>query len=198
MKIPTKKAENYIRSFGMTNLQVQSDLLGLEQKLGIDIGAKDHLTEDKDATYYPQFSEAIREEASKMSEHYEVFYCLEKSIRALIIQKFISTKGTNWWNTCVSQKIQTDAMGARQKEIDNGITSRSDELLDFTTFGELSEIITTNWDVFGDTFSSQKAVRKVMANLNLLRGPIAHCCALAEDEVNRLQMSVKDWFRLME
>lgn len=34
------------------------------------------------------------------------------------------------------------------------------------------------------------AVEKVMASLNLLRGPIGHCCRLSEDEVDRL--AVKD------
>jgi hypothetical protein len=47
-------------------------------------------------------------------------------------------------------------------------------------------------------FSSQKAFTKIMTSLNMLRGPIAHCCPLAEDEVVRLQLTVKDWFRLME
>lgn len=28
--------------------------------------------------------------------------------------------------------------------------------------------------------------------------PIAHCCPLAADEVIRLEITVKDWFRLME
>jgi len=37
-----------------------------------------------------------------------------------------------------------------------------------------------------------------MANLNTLRGPIAHCTLLAEDEVVRLRLSVRDWFRQME
>src|SRR5687767_13044783 len=46
---------------------------------------------------------------------------------------------------------------------------------DFTTFGELGEIIKTNWDLFGSVFSSPKAVERVMANLNTLRGPVAHC-----------------------
>jgi hypothetical protein len=40
--------------------------------------------------------------------------------------------------------------------------------------------------VFGSTFSSVKAVEHVMANLNSLRGPIAHCSPLAEDEIVRL------------
>ncbi len=47
-------------------------------------------------------------------------------------------------------------------------------------------------------FTSAKAVEKVMASLNMLRGPVAHCTPLAEDEVVRLGLSVRDWFRLME
>lgn len=37
-----------------------------------------------------------------------------------------------------------------------------------------------------------------MANLNVLRGPIAHCSPLAEREVLRLQITIEDWFGLME
>ncbi len=68
----------------------------------------------------------------------------------------------------------------------------------FTTFGQLSNIIESNWDLFGSTFSSVRAVNRVMANLNTLRGPIAHCSPLAEDEVVRLRLTVRDRFRLME
>ena len=73
-----------------------------------------------------------------------------------------------------------------------------EESIDYTTFGELGEIIKSNWDLFGSIFNSKKAVEKVMANLNALRNPIAHCSLLAEDEVLRLRLSVRDWFRLME
>lgn len=43
-----------------------------------------------------------------------------------------------------------------------------------------------------------KAVERVMGNLSVLRGPIAHCSPLADDEVVRLKLTVRDWFRLME
>jgi hypothetical protein len=76
--------------------------------------------------------------------------------------------------------------------------SRSSDELDYTTFGELSVIIASNWAIFGGLFSSRKAVEKVMASLNSLRGPIAHCSPLAEDEIMRLRLTVRDWFRLME
>jgi hypothetical protein len=38
---------------------------------------------------------------------------------------------------------------------------------------------------------------KVIAVLNVLRGPIAHCTALAPDEIIRLRLAMADWFRLM-
>ena len=82
--------------------------------------------------------------------------------------------------------------------MDAGVTIRSDEEIDYTTFGELSTIIKSNWDIFGDIFNSPKAVERVMSNLNTLRAPIAHCSKLAEDEEVRLQLSVRDWYRLME
>jgi hypothetical protein len=78
------------------------------------------------------------------------------------------------------------------------MTRRSTDELDYTTFGELNVIITANWDIFGGSFSSRNAVNKVMASLNSLRGPVAHCSPLAADEVVRLQLAVGDWFRLME
>ena len=77
------------------------------------------------------------------------------------------------------------------------MTPRSDDMIDFTTFGELGQIIAANGKIFGDTFRDLKGVSRVLASLNSLRAPIAHCCPLAEDEVSRLQISLKDWFRQM-
>jgi len=63
----------------------------------------------------------------------------------------------------------------------NEPTQKRKLIENFTTFGELGEIIKANWDILGDTFNSKKGVEKVMANLNVLRGPIAHCSPLASD-----------------
>jgi len=79
-----------------------------------------------------------------------------------------------------------------------GLTPRSDEYLDYSTFGELSEIIKRNWTHFGQIFASVKAVERVMGLLNSIRGPIAHCSPLAEDEIARLRLAVKDGFRIQE
>ena len=70
--------------------------------------------------------------------------------------------------------------------------------IDFSTFGELGEIVRSNWESFDAIFTSEKAFSKIMTSLNMLRNPIAHCCPMAEDEIIRLRLTLKDWFRLME
>lgn len=153
----------------------------------------------QDQDYYPQLDREIRQEAKNMSEHYEVFYSLEKSIRSLVAETLEAAEPAGWWASGrVPQKVKQEAESRMQREIDTGMTPRSTEPIDFTTFGELGEIIKNNWDVFAAIFASQKAVERVMTSLNTLRGPIAHCSPLAEDEVVRLRLSVRDWFRLME
>ncbi len=192
-------AERIVKLFGMSNQLLENGLDRVEDGLKVDLGRLKKLRADKDSTYYPQFDEAVRLEASRMALHYEIFYCLEKSIRKLIAETLEVAEPKTWWNPKrVSQLIFTETERRIQKERDSGITMRSENPLDYTNFGELGEIIKSNWDVFGSLFDSPKAVERVMNNLNLLRAPIAHCSPLAEDEVLRLRLSVKDWFRLME
>ncbi|WP_275154637.1 Swt1 family HEPN domain-containing protein [Elizabethkingia meningoseptica] len=133
-----------------------------------------------------------------MAKHYEVFYCLEKSIRSLVVELMEEKYGNNWWDK-VKEDIRRNVETNIKREEDSAFTIRSEEKIDYTTFGELSQIVIGNWEAFENLFRrGQKAFQKIMTNLNQLRGPIAHCCPLAEDEVVRLELTVKDWFRLME
>lgn len=191
------RAEDAIKLFAMTSQLIERDLDQLEHLHAIDL-RRDHRTSaDVDEAYYPQIESAIRAEAAEMAPHYEVFYSLETTIRSLIRDQ-LQTADESWWASRVPQQIRGDAEKRRQREVDSGVTPRSDDPVDFLTFGELGEIIKNNWDVFGAVFSSSKAVEKVMTALNTLRGPIAHCSPLAEDEVVRLRLTVRDWFRLQE
>jgi hypothetical protein len=194
-----KDAESTLKLFAISNQLVEYELDRVEREFAIDLGRGHTAALEKDETYYPQIDRAIRQEAAAMSQHYEIFYSLEKTIRSLVGDTLQTADGDGWWTGGrVPPKIKQDADARLQREIDSGMTVRSSAPLDFTTFGELGEIIKTNWDLFGSVFSSPKAVERVMANLNTLRGPVAHCSPLAEDEVVRLRLSVRDWFRLME
>lgn len=193
------RSEEVIKLFGIANQLAEHDLDRVERELGLDLSRAHTWGVEADDSYYPQIEGSIRAEAAAMAPYYEIFYSLETTIRALVSDSLEAAEGADWWNSGrVPETIKREAEKRQKKETDAAVTPRSDEPLDFTNFGELSEIIKTNWEVFGQTFSSVKAVERVMANLNTLRGPIAHCSPLAEDEILRLRLSVRDWFRLME
>ena len=192
------KPEDHLRSFGMSGYLVTEELRNVEKQFGIEFGHVELAEVANPIDYYPQFEHEVRSEAAAMARHFEVFYCLERSIRGLITETFIDAQGAAWWDGGkIPQNIVAGVRDRQQRELDSAMTRRSDAAIDYTTFGELSVIITSNWTLFSTIFKSPKAVERIMSNLNMLRGPIAHCCPISEDEVLRLRLTVKDWFRLI-
>jgi hypothetical protein len=191
-------SDNLIRSFGMSGLLISDELRQVEEEHRVTLGHLPPIDPASGVAYYPQFEQSVRLEAADMSDNYEVFYCLEQAIRKLIAETLEDAEGSDWWNSSrIPAEIKTAVAGLVQKEHDNGVTQRSERLIDYTTFGQLSVIITTNWPLFEPILKSRRGVERVMASLNLLRGPIAHCCPMQEDEIDRLHLAVKDWFRMI-
>jgi hypothetical protein len=186
-----------IKLFGMSQLMLERELDRVEASLSLDLGRDVGSPEKQDDRYYPQFTESVRREAAQMAQHYEIFYCLEKSIRDIVCERLEAEHGATWWDGVVPPNVRENVKKNIQREQESGVTIRSTREI-YTTFGELGEVVRGNWQTFSDTFNNEKAFTRVMGNLNLLRGPIAHCSPLAEDEVVRLRLTLKDWFRLME
>ncbi|WP_229065222.1 Swt1 family HEPN domain-containing protein, partial [Alistipes onderdonkii] len=190
------ETEDKIRLFVLAHSIAEKELDKLETNIDCNLG-RDIIKEYPQKDYYLQFDSICRKEAKEMAEHYEVFYCLEKSIRSLVVQLMNEKYGNKWWDEKVSEEIKKNVDLNIKREEESGFTQRSELKIDYTTFGELGNIVSNNWAAFSDLFRNERAFRKIMTNLNLLRGPIAHCCPLAADEVARLEITVKDWFRLM-
>lgn len=190
--------DEHILLFGLAAQMAERQLDAIESRIDVNLARSDRGALAEDATYYPQFKERFRHEAAEMAQYYELFYCLERSIRDLIQALLAADNTVDWWDAKVPQPIRLNVDANIKKERQQGVTARSSEKIDYTTFGELGEIVRANWQVFSDTFNDEKAFSRVMTSLNVLRGPIAHCCPLAEDEQVRLRLTVRDWFRLME
>jgi hypothetical protein len=182
----------------MSCLQISAGMSRIERQFGIEL-AHDIRAKNRKSADYEQFESALRSEASRMSEFYEIFYCLENSIRKLVADTLLESDGADWWNgpRVDKSRIKEPAESRQKKEIDSGITPRSDRLIDYTTFGELSQLITDNWELFEPVFQSKTAVSNVSNQLNLLRGPIAHCNPTDELEQERLNLAVRTWFKIM-
>lgn len=152
----------------------------------------------KDYVSVPNFE--IKMQSERMSEYYKLFYLLENEIRKFIIDMLAPNLETDWWIKKVPDFVKQNAEKNLQREKKEGVIPRSDRMIDYTTFGELGEIIKSNWDTFAGVFTRHDVVgvERVLQQLNMLRGPIAHCGVLGEDDVVKLKLVVRNWYRLME
>jgi hypothetical protein len=191
-----------VKLFILNNIVVESALHDVRRELGLatDETAVEQAADKLIGPYVEQFSYATAAEAERMASYYKLFFMLENDIRRFVQDALMAVEPVDWWSKLVPQAVRESAKRSRDKELNEGVTLRSNSMLEYTTFGELGEIIKQNWSVFGGVFSraSTQAVEKIMSRLNTLRGPIAHCGSLSEDEVLRLKLTVRDWFRLME
>src|SRR5690348_4564781 len=133
-----RRPDGLIRAFGMTGLQIAGAMSQIETEFGIKLG-HDTSPRGRKTEEYEQFEAALRAEASSMSESYEVFYCLENSIRKLVDETMIEAEGADWWNSkrVDEERIRRPAQQNQKREVDSGVTPRSERLIDYTTFGQL-------------------------------------------------------------
>jgi len=184
-----------IRLFGMSAAHIERDLDKVEQSLKIDLQRSP--IDRADDEFYPQFEHRLRIEAEAMGRHYSLFYCLERSTRQIIVDTLSEEYGEGWWELRVPDHVKKSAAENLKKERESAVTPRSEDTIDYTNFGELGDIVRNNWPSFGAIFNSEKGFNQVMTRLNTVRSPIAHCSPLAPDEVVRLELTLRDWFRQM-
>src|SRR6266571_9394634 len=115
--------DDFIRSFGMSGYLITEELKKIEEQYGIELG---HLPKSEAAIEsYPQFEQTVRVEAAEMSEHYEVIYCLEQSIRKVITETLQDAAGADWWNSGkVPQEVHQEVAKRLKTEKESGMTQR--------------------------------------------------------------------------
>lgn len=185
--------QNAVITKGVRNTFVDQRLVGSR-------GALEAQADSLVDNYMRQIELQTIADADRMSEFYKLFYALENDIRDLLEQTLVESVGLDWWDKAVPQSVRENAKKNADREASEGLPPRSDRLIDYTTFGELGEIIKDNWETFSGMFSnaSKNRVLRVLTRLNLARGPIAHCNFLPEEEAIRLKLAVRDWYKLME
>src|ERR1700733_2603654 len=93
------RPDGLVRAFGMTGLQIASSMTKIEEQFGIGLGHDITAPKGRKVAEYEQFEAELRREAARMSEFYEIFYCLENSIRRLVAETMVEAEGSDWWNS---------------------------------------------------------------------------------------------------
>ena len=135
-----------------------------------------------------------------MGDFYRMFYTVENDIRQFIEQTLDDVHGDGWWKDLVPSAVKDNVKKIKEREENEGIPPRSSKSLDYTSFGELADIIQANWDYFSGAFTSvsKNRVLRVLKRLNMARGPIAHSGIIPEEESVRLKLYIRDWYGLFE
>lgn len=187
-------SRNALKAFMASNLMLENGFGKIQNDYEIDLGKR----KTKSKPFMDirlRFKIDIYRDSEIMSRYYSIFYCIERETRQTVSDRLADKFGIDWWNTKVSENIRNEVASRIKKEIESGIALRSTEPIDFTTFGELANIIEANWDEFTDTFRNKKATNRALSQLNLLRGPIAHNSTFVENEAQRFNIAIEDWLR---
>jgi len=191
---PDYNLSDALKIFGMQNFMIEAELARIERD-GVEIGHSQTLKKD-DVVDTELFEADIIVQAEKMADFYVLYYSLENTIRRLISGRLQEQYGANWWEDKVPIGVKNSVADKQKKEKDPPMSIRSEEPFSYTNFGELIDILNSNWSDFSDTIRSQRAMQQVLTQFNLIRNVIAHSNELSEDEIVRLKLLIKDWFRI--
>jgi Swt1-like HEPN len=144
------------------------------------------------------FSLAARLQAARMGEVYELLYCLENSVRELIEQTLREKHGTSWWDDGVPESIRKSAEKKKQDDLKSRWHGpRGESLLNYVDFPQYGEIIVDQWDLFEDLLGDPDWVTAYFSEMNTSRRALAHTGSLTQADVERMDLRVRDWLRVV-
>ncbi|WP_136024105.1 Swt1 family HEPN domain-containing protein [Microbacterium sp. K27] len=180
-----------------TDLGLQAFLfrsMAINRALAVEEGSPPVKAEDT----ISRFSAQARAQAAAMGDVYELLYCLENSIRELVESTLKEAHGTGWWDSGVDASIRRSA--EKRQEDDEKARwhgPRGDSLLSYVDFPQYGDIIRSQWVYFEPLLGDQGWVTYYFAELNRTRRALAHTGRLTAADVERMEVRVRDWLRVV-
>jgi hypothetical protein len=144
------------------------------------------------------FSMDVRVRATRMGEVYELLFCLENSIRELIESTLREEFGAEWWENGVPDKIRKSAESRKTDDLKSRWHGpRGDSLLNYVDFPLYAEVISDQWELFEDLLGDQDWVVHYFSEMNKSRRALAHTGSLTQADVERMELRVRDWLRVV-
>lgn len=168
-------------------------------RLNRALDVEDQISVQDQPKVIANFSESAQAQARFMGEVYELLYCLENSIRELIESTLREALGSaRWWEEGVGGNIRKSA----EKRRDDDAKSRwhgprGNSLLSYVDFPQYADIILAQWQHFEALLGDESWVRYYFEELNRTRRALAHTGRLTEADVERMEVRIRDWLRVV-
>lgn len=171
--------------------------MALNRQLGVDAPTSTPAMVGQSAI--EQFSEEARTQAEAMGRVYELLYCLENSIRELVEATLREAFGAEkWWSEGVDLQIRKIA---EKRQVDDQKARwhgpRGESLLAYVDFPQYGDIIVGQWQHFEPLLGDQGWVNYYFEELNRTRRALAHTGTLTGADVERMEVRVRDWLRVV-
>ena len=153
---------------------------------------------DAEDTVLVEFSEGERIKAQRMGRVYELLYRLENSMRELIESTLKEADGLQEWTDAIDPRLLKRAEGRRdQDQAARWHGPRGGTILSYLDFPDLGAIIQDRWEHFEDLLGDRRWADRYFDEMNPTRRALAHTGDLTDLDVQRLEMKVREWLRVV-
>ncbi len=132
--------------------------------------------------------------AKVMATVYTAIAAFENTVREFVMTVLMENFGENWWEQSVSSGIRKKAE-SRKKEEDKikWHTHRGDSLINYTEFGDLASIMSSNYEIFSPYIISVEWARNIITTIERSRNVIMHSGELSARDVERIGINIRNW-----
>jgi len=134
--------------------------------------------------------------AKSMSVVYTAIAAFESSVRSLVKKTLIEKYKEEWWETGASNGVKDRAI-KRMEEEQNAKwhAQRGQDAINYTTFGDLKNIMQNNWDAFEDLIGNLAWASGIFEVIERSRNVIMHSGSLEREDIERLGVNIRDWVK---
>jgi hypothetical protein len=127
---------------------------------------------------------------------YAAIAAFENSVRALVVNTLMEKFQEEWWEKGVSHSIRERGQKRMEDEqIAKWHTQRGQDPINYTTFGDLKNIMHNNWDAFEDLVGSLAWASSIFDVIERSRNVIMHSGMLEREDIERLGVNIRDWVK---
>jgi hypothetical protein len=144
---------------------------------------------------YEMLDQELIVNAEKMSIIYIALYTFENMVREFVKNALIEEYKEEWWNK-VSEGIRKKVASRMDDDAKfRWHGTRGGTEIQYCDFGDLSSIIISNWSVFEEIIVNVDWVKSLLSVLERSRNIIMHGGILANQDVERIGVNIRDWVR---
>jgi hypothetical protein len=133
--------------------------------------------------------------AQFMSTVYVAIHAFENTVRALVSKAMAEQHKEAWWDK-VPDRIKKTVKSRMEEDAKfRWHSTRGTSEITYCDFGDLSSIITTNWEVFENLLTNLEWAKAVLGSLEKSRNIVMHGGVLAKTDIERIGMNIRDWIR---